>query len=90
MAIPATMHALLYAGQMKGFVRVLYCPTDVERQANVLEINVKVGKLEPCTKYIVNAALSLKKQDRKEFEEDGRKFYHYKMDKKMLNFYLYR
>merc|ERR550519_2285078 len=38
------------------------------------EINVKVGKLEPCTKYIVNAALSLKKQDQKEFEEDRRKF----------------
>ena len=38
------------------------------------EIVVKVEKLEPCTKYIVNAALSLKKQDRKEFEEDERKF----------------
>ena len=38
------------------------------------EINVKVEKLEPCTKYIVNAALSLKKQDQKEFEVDRLKF----------------
>ena len=37
------------------------------------EIIVKVEKLNPCTKYIVNAALSLKKQDRQEFYEDGRK-----------------
>ena len=38
------------------------------------EIIVKVEKLEPCTKYIVNAALSLKKQDRKDFKEDGKRF----------------